>query len=119
MTVQDLPPRFPAWTAAALRLMTLASVLGLSTMTNAVAAGDIEAGRDLVTRSCTSCHAANDARTATDAAPSFAFLARHNTQKPGWAKDWLMDPHPPMSGIMLSRQQIDDVTAYLNSLSVQ
>jgi hypothetical protein len=30
-----------------------------------------------------------------------------------------MDPHPPMPGIMLSRKQVDDVIAYLNSLPVQ
>jgi mono/diheme cytochrome c family protein len=29
-----------------------------------------------------------------------------------------MDPHPPMPGIMLSRQQINDIIAYLNSLPV-
>jgi hypothetical protein len=27
-----------------------------------------------------------------------------------------MDPHPPMPGIMLSRQQINDIIAYLNSV---
>jgi hypothetical protein len=30
-----------------------------------------------------------------------------------------MDPHPPMPGIMLSRQQISDIIAYLDSLPVQ
>jgi mono/diheme cytochrome c family protein len=29
-----------------------------------------------------------------------------------------MDPHPPMPGIMLSRQQISDVVAYLETLPV-
>jgi len=29
-----------------------------------------------------------------------------------------MDPHPPMPGIMLSRQQISDIVAYLETLSV-
>jgi hypothetical protein len=30
-----------------------------------------------------------------------------------------MDPHPPMPGIMLSRQQINDIIDYLDSLHMQ
>jgi hypothetical protein len=31
----------------------------------------------------------------------------------------LMDPHDPMPNIMLSRQQIADIIAYLNSLAAR
>jgi hypothetical protein len=30
-----------------------------------------------------------------------------------------MDPHPPMLNISLSRQQIDDIVAYLGTLPTQ
>jgi mono/diheme cytochrome c family protein len=30
---------------------------------------------------------------------------------------WLADPHPPMPNFNLSRQQIDDIVAYLDSLT--
>ena len=80
-------------------------------------AGNADAGRRLAMRSCTSCHAAAGTTTATDGAPPLSFVARDNKQNPAWIRGWLMDPHPPMPGIMLSRQQIDDVIAYLNVLS--
>jgi hypothetical protein len=32
---------------------------------------------------------------------------------------WLMHPHPPMPGNMLSRKQVDDIITYLNTLAVQ
>ena len=81
------------------------------------AAGNADAGRQLVMRSCTTCHAAAGTPTATDGAPPLSFVARDNKQNPAWIRGWLMDPHPPMPGIMLSRQQIDDIVAYLNALT--
>lgn len=83
----------------------------------AYAAGNADAGRKLAMRSCTTCHAAAETVTATDGAPPLSYVARDNKKNPAWIRGWLMDPHPPMPGIMLSRQQIDDIIAYLNALS--
>jgi mono/diheme cytochrome c family protein len=44
----------------------------------AVAAGNAQAGRDLVMRSCISCHAPNDTGRASDGAPPLSFIAREN-----------------------------------------
>jgi cytochrome c len=85
----------------------------------APAPGNAAAGRDLVMRSCISCHAPNDTGKATDGAPPLSFIARDNKQRPAFIRGWLMDPHPPMPGIMLSRQQIDNIIAYLESLPVR
>ncbi len=79
--------------------------------------GNADAGRTLVTQSCTSCHAPSETKTASDQAPPLSFLARDNKQNPAWVRGWLMNPHPPMPGIMLNRRQIDDIIAYLNTLS--
>ncbi len=81
--------------------------------------GNAEAGQRLVMASCTTCHAPAGTTTASDAVPPLATLARDNKNDPTWTRAWLMDPHPPMEGIMLSRQQINDVVAYLNSLSAK
>ena len=78
--------------------------------------GNPEAGRELVMNSCISCHAPIGTTVATDEAPPLSFVARDNKTNPGWVRGWLMDPHPPMPGIMLSRKQINDVMAYLSSL---
>jgi mono/diheme cytochrome c family protein len=38
---------------------------------------------------------------------------------PQWVKAWLQAPHPPMPNFNLSRQEIDDVAAYLAALPQQ
>ena len=81
--------------------------------------GDANAGRNLVLLSCASCHAVTDTTKASDGAPPLSYIARDNKERPAWIHGWLMDPHPPMPGIMLSRQQINDVIAYLDSLPVK
>jgi mono/diheme cytochrome c family protein len=81
--------------------------------------GDANAGRNLVLASCTSCHAVTDTTATSDGAPPLSSIARDNKERPAWIHGWLMDPHPPMPGIVLSRQQINDVIAYLDSLPVK
>lgn len=78
--------------------------------------GNAEAGKQLVLNSCTACHAPMGATHATDGVPPLSFLAKDNKADPRWVRGWLMDPHPPMPGIMLSRQQVADVLAYLSTL---
>lgn len=78
--------------------------------------GNAEAGKQLVLNSCTACHAPMEPAHATDGAPPLSFLAHDNKADPRWVRAWLMDPHPPMPGIMLSRQQVADVMAYLSTL---
>jgi len=83
------------------------------------AAGNAEAGRQFVMRSCSSCHATEAAKTATDNAPPFSVVAKTNKDNPAWIRGWLMAPHPPMPNIALSRQQIDNIVAYLSTLPVE
>ena len=56
-------------------LIALAICLGHTAMAHA-ANGSAEAGRQLVMRSCSSCHATESAKTATDNAPPFAAVAK-------------------------------------------
>jgi cytochrome c len=95
----------------------VAALIALSTVA-ANAKGNPEAGRDLVLGSCTSCHAPNNAAAASDQAPPLSFIARDAKRDPTWIHGWLMDPHPPAPALMLSRQQVDDIIAYLNTLPV-
>ena len=83
------------------------------------AAGNADAGRQFVMRSCSNCHATEAATTATDNAPPFSLVAKTNKDNPAWIRGWLMAPHPPMPNISLSRQQIDDIVAYLSTLPVE
>jgi mono/diheme cytochrome c family protein len=65
---------------------------------------------------CTGCHIVGPTVTGGDSAPPFAAIANRQKLAPGALRAWLTDPHPPMPNLDLSRQQIDDVTAYLDSL---
>jgi mono/diheme cytochrome c family protein len=93
-----------------------ATLLVIAVPAMAAQAGNADAGRQLVMRSCSSCHATGTATTAGDGAPPLSYIAKDNKERPAWIRGWLMDPHPPMPGIMLSRQQVADIIAYLNSL---
>jgi len=93
-------------------------LMGGSVFAAALPPGNAEAGKQLVLNSCIACHAPMGATTATDGVPPLSFLAKDNKADPRWVRGWLMDPHPPMPGIMLSRQQVADVIAYLSTLPV-
>src|SRR5215510_1181306 len=100
-----------------MRIAALVSLtIGIACATVAQAAGNAEAGRQMVTRSCSSCHATDASATATDGAPPFSAVAKTNKERPAWIRGWLMSPHPPMPNISLSRQHIDDVIAYLGTI---
>jgi mono/diheme cytochrome c family protein len=91
-----------AYAFAAVPIMSL--LIGGSAFAAALPRGDAEAGKHLVPNSCTACHAPMGATSATDGVPPLSFLAKDNKADPRWVRGWLMDPHPPMPGIMLSRQ---------------
>lgn len=97
------------------RQVILAAVL-LNLPVAAWADGNPKAGEELVMNSCTTCHASSGTAAASDAAPPLSYIARDQKHHPDWIHAWLLRPHRAMSGIMLSRQQIDDVTAYLGTL---
>ncbi len=100
-------------------LALLTAILTSSIPALGAPAADVGAGRQLVLQSCSSCHDTGTTATTTDGAPPLSFIAKDNKLRPAWIRGWLMDPHPPMPGIMLSRKQIDDIIAYLNSLPGQ
>ena len=103
--------RFPA---SFLRC-TLLLLLLLSTP--ALAQGDPEAGRDIVRRWCTACHVVEPEGTGADAGPPLPALLAGKKRSADEIRGWLADPHPPMPNFNLSRQEIDDILAYLESLT--
>jgi mono/diheme cytochrome c family protein len=75
-------------------------------------------GEKLARHWCASCHiVANDDKGGSDTAPPFATIAR----KPGFDGDkiaqFLMDPHPKMPDMQLSRDEAKDLGAYIASLA--
>jgi mono/diheme cytochrome c family protein len=85
--------------------------------TPAAFAADPDHGETLVKRWCASCHlVASDQKSATTDAPSFALVAK----RPGFDADkiafFLLDPHPKMPNMELSRIEAADIAAYIATL---
>ena len=85
--------------------------------TAAMAAGNEEAGHRLAQQWCMSCHQVEPGQTsAKDVAPTFVSLANDHGKDLNWVRNYLFDPHLPMIGINLSRVQVDNIVAYMQTL---
>ncbi len=98
---------------------TLTFALSLAMLDSAAAlAADVDHGRQLAGRWCASCHlvAPNQRQTTTEA-PPFAGIAR----QPGFNVDrlafFLLNPHPKMPDMSLTRAEAADISAYIGSLA--
>jgi cytochrome c len=97
-------------------VFSVLSVAAAAVPNCAVAAGDAASGLALAQTWCTGCHIVEPAAAGGDSAPPFAAIANRSNLAPGALRAWLTDPHPPMPNLELSRQQIDDIASYLDSL---
>jgi mono/diheme cytochrome c family protein len=83
----------------------------------AASAADAENGQRLATRWCAECHVVTpDQRHASADAPPFATVA----QMPGFNAErlafFLLNPHPKMPDMNLSRRDAEDIAAFIASL---
>ena len=79
--------------------------------------GDAAAGRELAERWCSSCHmVAPDQAQALADVPTFMEIARSVDGDFAVLEGFLIDPHPPMPDMSLTRQEIRDVIAYFATL---
>jgi len=103
----------------ALRIVAaaLTSVAATTASNPAWAAGDRDAGLLLARQWCNGCHIVDASEEGTDAAPSFQSIAQHPDDNQAWVRAWLTSSHPLMPNMNLSREEIDDIVAYLSSLA--
>jgi mono/diheme cytochrome c family protein len=92
-----------------------ASVVAAASIGPALAAGDAQSGRQLAQQWCSSCHIVDRLEKGPDTAPPFPAIARKHAKDDGWVRAWLSTSHPPMPNFNLSRVQIDDIVAYLET----
>ena len=86
----------------------------------AVAAGKPGQGRAIAAERCAKCHAVPDIVTqgGMDIAPSFNDMASgFDIEREEWIRTFLGRPHWPMRQVTLSPSDIDNIVAYLQSLS--
>jgi mono/diheme cytochrome c family protein len=80
-------------------------------------AADPDHGETLVKRWCAACHlVAGDQKSATTEAPSFASVARRPGFDAAKIAFFLLDPHPKMPNMELSRDEAADIAAYIATL---
>ena len=106
--------------ARSLRGLAIAAALGrLLGFSPALALPpDPDHGEKLAKRWCASCHIVSaDQTRGGDTAPAFATIAK----KPGFDAEkigvFLMDPHPKMPDMQLTRDEAKDLGAYIASLA--
>ena len=101
-----------------LRVVSVA-VIVMCAAVPARAQGDPEVGRELAQRWCTSCHVVDYEGHGADAGPALPALLGDGQRTADEIRGWLAAPHPPMPDFDLSRQEIEDIVAYLESLAQQ
>ncbi len=79
--------------------------------------GDPQRGEALTQRWCVTCHQAKGANVATDAVPSFSWIAGQVRKNPDFIRGFLNHPHAPMPPIDLNQAEIADLIAYFDELS--
>jgi mono/diheme cytochrome c family protein len=80
-------------------------------------AADADNGERLARRWCATCHVvASDQRGTTGEAPPFATIARAPDFGTGKLALFLLDPHPKMPDMGLSRAAAEDIAAYIAKL---
>jgi mono/diheme cytochrome c family protein len=85
------------------------------------AQGDVAAGRALGLKWCSECHLVErgQSKPPSDAAPSWYAIAKDPATTEGGLHAFFATPHKQMPNIMLSRQETDDIVAYILSLKSQ
>lgn len=90
----------------------------LATVAGAQQEGDPAAGRRLAEAWCSGCHVIGPGASGpvVDATPTFPSIARMPSATGMSLRAFLLTPHSRMPDIQISREQTDDVMAYILSL---
>jgi len=80
-------------------------------------AADAQNGKVLAQRWCASCHlVAPEQRQASADVPPFATIGRDHTFDAARLAFFLLDPHPKMPDMQITRSEAQDLAAYISSL---
>lgn len=84
-------------------------------------APNVASGRKLATAWCSECHvvAAGQPKAGNDAIPTFGAIANTPGTTDLALKAYLATPHPVMPNVVATRQQIDDIVAYILTLKIR
>ncbi len=91
----------------------------VATMGAADAQTDAQDGARIAEQWCASCHQVAPGGLARDAAPSFVTLANTRGENLNWVRTRMQNPLYPITGINLSRREIEDIVAYFETLRTE
>jgi len=98
--------------------LTVLCIIGIGATTQSAFAG-AEEGLELSQEWCQSCHTTLDQGPGIDIAPSWSSIANDPEKTDEYLHAWLSMPQGQMEHIALTKQQINDLTAYLHTLKQQ
>lgn len=102
--------------AAALSLLLLPLAAAAQEPQRKVPRADPQNGAALAKRWCASCHiVSKDQTRGTDGVPSFASIAGRATFSGEQLAFFLLDPHPAMPAMTLTRNEARDLAAYIGA----
>jgi mono/diheme cytochrome c family protein len=103
-----------------LKIFTTMAVLAIGAVMDCspIQAADANHGRALARRWCATCHvvAARQQRP-TGEAPPFATIAKRRDFNSTRLTNFLLDPHPMMPNMSLTRTEAADIVAYIATLA--
>jgi mono/diheme cytochrome c family protein len=90
------------------------SFIALAALSSAAVAADAANGGTLAKRWCAACHVvASDQQSGSTQAPPFSAIAAKSGFDPGKLALFLLEPHPKMPNMNLSRNEAADLAAYI------
>ena len=95
---------------------SLLVVFAVAFPTASALAADVVVGEQLARRWCSDCHLVARNQTPAGDAPPFTMIARRPDFNAAGVAFFLLDPHPKMPDMGLSRKAAEDLAAYIATL---
>ena len=80
-------------------------------------AADAGNGRALAEKWCVNCHLIGSESRGGNSAPPFTAIAANPDRDSAWLQTWLSTTHETMPEMPLTRRDIDDLVAYIQTLA--
>lgn len=92
------------------------AAIAIALLVTPAPAADVNHGRDLAERWCAACHVTGPNQRQGTEAPSFDAIAKNADFDVERLAYFLLEPHPKMPNMALTRAEAADLAAYIKSL---
>ena len=88
----------------------------IQALSSSAFAADINHGEAIVKRWCAECHVVAAGQNVSSEAPPFSVVAKRPEFDASKVAFFLLDPHPKMPNMQLSRTEVADIAGYIATL---